>query len=173
MRDILGVGEHRLELLQLATAPRSPRRGPITQHALAERDGDVVRIERALGGNSQSPRSSFLPTTAAAAPAAVEVSRTCTSISERFSSTTMIDVEAAREGRGAAGSSGHGQPILNRRMPRSLAFALVDAEFVERLAHVEIALADGDDAELRLAPPEVDDAVELVGLDEGERRRRA
>ena len=45
---------------------------------------------------------------------------------------------------------------------------LVDAEIVERLAHVEIALADGDDADLRLAAAGDDDPVELVGADEGE-----
>ena len=45
---------------------------------------------------------------------------------------------------------------------------LVDAELVERLAHVEIALAGGDDADLRIAPARGDGAVELVGAHEGE-----
>ena len=66
-------------------------------------------------------------------------------------------------------SSGQGQPTLNSRMPSRLAARLVDAEIVQRLAHVEIALADGDDAELRAAAAGIDDAVEAVGADEGRR----
>ncbi len=50
---------------------------------------------------------------------------------------------------------------------------LVDAEVVERLAHVEIALADGDDADLGVLAARIDDAVEAVGADEGGRGARA
>ena len=49
-----------------------------------------------------------------------------------------------------------------------VALDLVDAELVERLADVEIALAGGDDADLRIAPARGDGAVELVGAHEGE-----
>ncbi len=49
-----------------------------------------------------------------------------------------------------------------------VALELVDAEFVERLADVEIALAGGDDADLRIAPAGGDGAVELVGAHEGQ-----
>ena len=45
---------------------------------------------------------------------------------------------------------------------------LVDAELVEGLAHVEIALADGDDADLRIAAARGDVAVEIVGAHERE-----
>jgi hypothetical protein len=51
-----------------------------------------------------------------------------------------------------------------------VALDLVDAELVERLAHVEIALSDRDDADLRIAPARDDHAVELVRLDEGKHR---
>ena len=47
---------------------------------------------------------------------------------------------------------------------------IADAEFFERLAHVEIGFAGRDDAEAR--PRRVDDdAVEPVGAGEGERGR--
>ena len=46
---------------------------------------------------------------------------------------------------------------------------LVDAEIVERLAHVEIGFAGGDDAEARLRAVD-DDAVEPVGAGKGECR---
>ena len=49
-----------------------------------------------------------------------------------------------------------------------VALDLVDAELVERLTHVEIALAGGDDADLRVAAAGGDDLVELVGAYEGE-----
>ncbi len=51
-----------------------------------------------------------------------------------------------------------------------VALDLVDAELVERLAHVEIALADRDDADLGVSPARRDVAVELVGAHEGEHR---
>ena len=44
----------------------------------------------------------------------------------------------------------------------------VDAEFVERLAHVEIAFAGGDDADLRLASARGDGVIDLVGAQERE-----
>jgi hypothetical protein len=47
---------------------------------------------------------------------------------------------------------------------------LVDSEIVERLAHVEIVLADRQDADFRLAPAGIDDPVEPVGADIGTRR---
>ena len=47
---------------------------------------------------------------------------------------------------------------------------LADAEFLQRLAHIEIGFAGGDDAEPRLRRVD-DDAVEPVGAGEGERRR--
>ena len=49
-----------------------------------------------------------------------------------------------------------------------VALDLVEAELVERLADVEIALADGDDADLGVAPARADHAVELVRPHEGQ-----
>ena len=53
-------------------------------------------------------------------------------------------------------------------MPSSIAGDLVDAELIERLAHVEIAFAGGDDADLRLAAARSDVVIDLVGAQEGE-----
>ena len=50
---------------------------------------------------------------------------------------------------------------MNTRRPISAASASVDAEIVQRLAHVQVALAAGDDAEARFRRID-DDAVELV-----------
>ncbi len=64
--------------------------------------------------------------------------------------------------------SGHGAADLVEADAELVAFDLVDAEFVERLADVEIALAGGDDADLRVAAARGDGAVELVGAHERE-----
>ena len=56
-------------------------------------------------------------------------------------------------------------------MPSSAATRLVDAELVERLEDVEIALAGGDDAEPRRAPAGQHQPVGDVGPQEGQRRR--
>ena len=45
---------------------------------------------------------------------------------------------------------------------------LIDAELIEGLAHIEIALAAGDDADLGVGAAAGDDAVELVGAGEGQ-----
>ena len=57
---------------------------------------------------------------------------------------------------------------LEQAQAEVVAFHFVDAEFVERLAHVEIGFAGGDDADLRIAPARRDDLVELVGAHESE-----
>ena len=63
---------------------------------------------------------------------------------------------------------GHEQAILNSAQAEVVALDFVDAEFVEGLAHVEIGLAGGDDADLGRAAARGDDLVELVGAHEGE-----
>ncbi len=50
-------------------------------------------------------------------------------------------------------SSGQGAPTLNSRMPRSAGARLVDAEIVERLANVEIALPTVMMPSFALGPP--------------------
>src|SRR6202007_947276 len=49
-----------------------------------------------------------------------------------------------------------------------VALDFVDAELVERLTHVEIALADGDDADFGPSPAGGDVFVELVRAHKGE-----
>ena len=61
--------------------------------------------------------------------------------------------------------------LVEAQARRARASRLADAELFERLAHVEIGFAGGDDAEARLRRID-DDAVEPVGAGEGERRRQ-
>ena len=63
-----------------------------------------------------------------------------------------------------------GTADLEQPDTKVVAFHLVDAELIERLAHVEIALADRDDADPGIRPARRDDAVELVRVHEGQHR---
>ena len=56
---------------------------------------------------------------------------------------------------------------LEQAHPDLVRPGFVDADFLERLADVEIALADGDDADLGVAAARIDHPVEAVGADEG------
>ncbi len=76
---------------------------------------------------------------------------------------------ALAEGYGALRLERPHQAHLVDREPEALGFGLVEAELVERLAHVEIGFADGDDAEARIGPAE-HQPVELVGAPVGQRR---
>src|SRR4029079_16825159 len=51
---------------------------------------------------------------------------------------------------------------LVQAKPHVVRLDLVEAELVERLAHVEIGFADRDDADLRVAAAGENDAVEVV-----------
>ena len=66
-----------------------------------------------------------------------------------------------------------GMPTLNRRMPMSRGRRFVDAEVVERLAHVEVGLAGGDDAEARRSGESMTMRFELVGARSRRARRRS
>ena len=81
-------------------------------------------------------------------------------------------VQAQRELGDAAGLQRPDHADLVDHQTQRLRACLVDAEICQRLAHVEPALARGDDADARaLAPPERH-AVDAVGLREGLHRRQ-
>ena len=76
---------------------------------------------------------------------------------------------ALGEGRHALGLERPHHGDLVDGEPQALGLGVVDAELVERLAHVEVGLADGDDAEARVGPAH-HQPVELVGAPVGQRR---
>src|SRR4029077_21231032 len=49
-----------------------------------------------------------------------------------------------------------------------VALHLVDAEFIERLAHIEVGFTGRDDADVRRAAARRDDAMEPAGAHEGQ-----
>src|SRR5262249_28774447 len=73
------------------------------------------------------------------------------------------DVESLRELEDALRLQRPGHADLVKPYPQLIGSHFVDAQLVERLAHVEIALAGRDDAKLRIRAAARNDAVELVG----------
>ena len=137
-------------------APRSPRTGRSTlQHALAERDGDVVGIERALGREQPVAALVLLADDQRLHRRAVEVLAHL-HLDQRALLLDHDDhLEAAREILEMLDVERPRAADLEQAHAELVGARLVDAEVVERLAHVEIALADGDDADLRRCwPPE-------------------
>ena len=118
-------------------------------HPLADGDGDVVGVERALGREQPVAALVLLADDQRLHRGAVEVLAHLHLDQRALLLDDDDHLEAAREilevvdverPRAADLGQAHAEPVGAR---------LVDAEVVERLAHVEIALADRDDAELR------------------------
>ena len=117
-------------------------------------------------GNSQLPRSSLLPMQVGWLSGAVELLAHL-----HFDQRALLldhddQLEALRELGQLALAQRIGARDLVDAQPEIVGAHLVDAELVERLAHVEIGLAERDDADLRIAAAGGDDPVELVGAHE-------
>ena len=115
-------------------------------------------------GRIQSPASSYLPTTDGrvrpSAPFQLYIcSFICDSMKQRFSSTTMMSSSPRAKARDAERLQRPGHADLVDADADVGRGACVDAEVLERLQHVEVALAGGDDAEARLRRID-DDAVD-------------
>src|ERR1700738_1789910 len=138
------------------------------QNALADRDGDIVRIERALDGKQPVLLLITL------ADNHRLVGRTVKLLAHlHFDQRTLLldaddEVEPFGEGFQLGARDRPRARDLEQADAEIVALDLVDAELIERLAHVEIAFADRDDAYFRVRPARCDDTVELVRLDEGE-----
>ena len=78
----------------------------------------------------------------------------------------MIFSRPSRERGRALRLERQGHADLVQAQPQPPRLGLVDAQVLQRLAHVHVGLAAGDDAELRVGRIE-DDAVEPVGAGEG------
>ena len=121
-----------------------------------------------LTGKSQSPSSSFLPMQIGWFGGAVKLLADLHLDQRALLLDDDDQVEAAREVDELALRERPRAGDLVEPQPHVVRLDLVDAELVERLAHVEIGLADGDDADLRVAAAGEDDAVEVVGAHEGQ-----
>ena len=166
--DILRLGEHRLRLLQPRHLRLDVIAAAMAQDALADRDRDVVRVERAL--HREEPLTALVPLADADGliGRAVELLAQL-HLDERALLLDHDDhLEAGRERHQLFLAERPGAADLEEPDAEIVGAHLVDAEIVESLPHVEIALAGGDDADLGVRPAGGDDPVELVRLDEGE-----
>ena len=166
--DVGGLGQARCADLSRATLAASSSLPPYLNSRSPMQMATSLGSSAPLTGNSQLPCSSFLPMQTGWLALPYSSSRTCTSISERFSSTTMMRSRPLREFGELRPSDRPDAADLEQAQAEIVALDLVDAELVERLAHVEIGLAGRDDADLRIAAAGGDDLVELVGAHEGE-----
>ena len=169
--DVLRVGQHRLELPETGDAGGDLLRGADgAQDALAERNGDIVGVERALGGKQPVAAFVLLADDGGLHGAAVEVLAKL-HLDQR---TLLLNHDDRFEAAGEIGDvleiERPGATDLEEAHADAVGGRLVDTDVFQRLADVEIALADGDDAELRTGAAGIDHAVQPVGADEGGRR---
>ena len=121
-----------------------------------------------LTGNSQLPCSSRLPMQTGWLAVPYSSSRTCTSMQRALLLDDDDQIETGGELGKLAPADRPRAPDLVEPDAELVAFDFVDAEFVERLADVEIALAGGDDADLRIAAARGNGVVDLVGAQKRE-----
>ena len=166
--DVDGIGEHRLELAQAGDARGNRlRMADRRQDALTQRDGDVVGVKRTLGREQPVAALVLLADDFRLDGRAIEIFAQLHLDQRALFLHHDHGFEAARE----IGDV----PVVERPRAADLEqadaepgrFGLVDAEVVQRLAHIEIALADGDDADARRTAALVDQPVQPVGMDEG------
>src|SRR6266581_7985007 len=165
-RHVRHLGERALALLEPGDLRRQRLVAAALEQPLADADGDVVGIERAF--DREQPVAALVPLADAhrLVRGAVELLADL-DLDQR---TLLLDhddeIEALRELHELALAERPRAGDLVEPDPEIVAFDLVDAELVERLAHVEVGLADGDDADPGVASAGGDVAIELVGAHE-------
>ncbi len=137
---------------------------------LAKRDRDVVRVQRSLGRKEPVATLVVLADDGRTMIGTVEV-LLYLHLDER---SLLLHDDHHLQPRDELADVLHverpGTGDLEQPHADLVGAGFIDADVLERLAHVEIALADGDDADPGVRAAGIDDAVEPVGADE--RRRR-
>ena len=142
----------------------------IFQQAPTEGDGDVIGVERAL--DREQPFAALV----LLADAERLVRRAVKLLAQlHFDERALLlddhdEIEAAREFAQALRLERPGRGDLVKAQAQVIGLHLVDAEIVHRLPHVEIGLADGDDADLGTRAARGDVPVQAIGAQESEHR---
>ena len=166
--DIDGLAKRALRRLQPRDVGRQFVVGAGAQQPLADADRDVIGVERTLDREQPVALLVLLADADRLIGGAVELLAHL-----HFDQRTLFldhddEIEAAREFRELLAVDRPDAADLEQAQAEVVAFHFVQPKFVERLAHVEIGLAGGDDADLRIVAARRDDLVELVGAHEGE-----
>src|SRR5262249_26377545 len=168
-RDVLRLGQNALRVLQSRNARRDllVATYPL-QDAIADADRDLVGIERALDREQPVALLVLLADADRLIHRAVELLAHL-----HFDEGALLldhddELETIGELLEVLLADRPGTSDFVEPNAEIVALDFVDAELIERLAHVEIALAYGDDADFRSSPAGGDVFVELVGAHEGE-----
>ncbi len=160
--DILGLRQHALRFLQAGDAALEVFVGDVVEQPLADADRDLVGIERALDREQPVALLVLLADAGRLVGGAVELlahlhldQRALLLHHDDEIETVGEFLEIALADRPRAGD-------LEEAQAQRVAPDLVDAELVERLPHVQVGLAGGDDADLRATAARGDVFVELV-----------
>src|SRR5690606_15867066 len=141
------------------------------EHALAKRDRNVVRIQRPRRLEQRLPALILLTHDHRLVGFAVKALAQLRLDQRALFLDDDDHLEALHELSNVFVISRPRARDLEEAQANAVRRLLVDADVVERLAYVEIALADRDDAKLRGAAARIDDLVEAVSLDELADRR--
>ena len=162
------LGTVALEALQLGDARLDVLAGAGADQPLADLDGDVAGIERVLGREQPLLVLVLLAEHARALGQIVKLLLDLGLDQRALLLDDQDQVEAFGELQHALRLERPRHADLVEAQAELVGLDLVDAELVHRRAHVEIALAAGDDADLGILSAAGDEAVELVGAGEGE-----
>ncbi len=168
LRHVLGRGGDALEFLEPGDAAGDVVVGVVFEQPLADADRDFVRVERAFDREQPVAVLVLLADADRLVGGAVKLLAHLHLDQRALLLDDDDEVEPFGEFLQLAPAQRPRAADLVEADAERVALDLVDAELVEGLAHVEIALAGGDDADLRLASAGGDDAVELVGAHEGQ-----
>ena len=169
--DILGFEQTRLCLPEGGKPGRDIVVLVEFQHPLANRNGDVIGIKCPL--DREQPGLALVPlaNNTGLHTGAVELF-----LELHLDEGALLlhhddGLEAFGEIQNFRGHHGPGASHLEDPNTEAIGHHFVDAQIIHGLAHIEIALADADDAQLGVLAARYHGAVELVGVDESHSRR--
>ena len=165
---VLGLGQHRLRLHQPLHAALNFGVGAVAQQALADADGNVIGVKRALDRKQPLILLVLLAHHNRRIGHAVELFAHLHFNQRALFLNDNDHVEALRELFQPDRLQRPGAADLVQPQAKLIGPHLVNAKVIHRLAYIEIGLAAGDDADFWRAPAGNHDAVELVGAHKGQ-----
>jgi len=167
---VRGGGQHALGLLQFGHAGGDVRNIAIAQQALAQLDGDVIGVQRALHREQPAALFILLADAHRLVGGAVQLLAHLNLDERAFFLHHHDQVEALGKFIEALGLDRPRAGQFPDPQAQIIGPHLVDAQFVEGEAHVQIALAHGGDADARALAAGGDEFVEAVGAQEMQHR---